>query len=66
MHLILFDAVYVHRNTVHMFNKIPDFHFFYVAYLKSDPAQEPIAASYSAPGVLAEAATQNRKSESGF
>lgn len=29
---------------------MPDFHFFYVAYLKSDPAKEPIAASYSAPG----------------
>jgi hypothetical protein len=26
-----------------------------VAYLKDDPAKEPIAASYSAPGVLAEA-----------
>jgi hypothetical protein len=24
---------------------MPDFHFFYVVYLKSDPAKEPIAAS---------------------
>ena len=28
----------------------------YVAYLKDDPAKEPVATSYSAPGVLAEAA----------
>jgi hypothetical protein len=39
-----------------MLNNIPEFDRFYVAYLKDDPAQEPIAASYSAPGVLAEAA----------
>jgi hypothetical protein len=29
---------------------------YYVAYLKDDPAKEPIAPSYSAPGMLAEAA----------
>jgi hypothetical protein len=37
-------------------NKTPEFDLYYVAYLKDDPAEEPIAASYSAPGVLAEAA----------
>jgi hypothetical protein len=39
-----------------MLYKIPEFDHHYVAYLKNDPAKEPIAASYSAPGVLAEAA----------
>ena len=39
-----------------MLNKIPEFDRHYVAYLKEDPAKEPIAANYSAPGVLAEAA----------
>jgi hypothetical protein len=38
-----------------MLHKIPEFDLYYVAYLKDDPAQEPIAASYSTPGVLSEA-----------
>jgi hypothetical protein len=40
-----------------MLHKIPEFDLYYVAYLKDDPAKEPIATSYSAPGVLAEAGT---------
>jgi hypothetical protein len=28
-----------------MLNKIPEFDYYYVAYLKDDPAEEPIAAS---------------------
>jgi hypothetical protein len=44
---------------------IPEFDLYYVVYLKDDPAKEPIAASYSAPGMLAEAA-QDRKSKGGF
>jgi hypothetical protein len=39
-----------------MLNGIPEFDHYYIAHLKDDPAKEPIAASYSAPGVLAEAA----------
>jgi hypothetical protein len=38
-----------------MLSKIPEFDWYYVAYLKDDAAKEPIAASYSAPGVLADA-----------
>jgi hypothetical protein len=34
----------------------PEFNLYYVAYPKDDPAKEPVAASYSARGVLAEAA----------
>ena len=30
---------------------IPEFDYYYVVYLKDDPAKEPIAASYSGPGV---------------
>ena len=47
-----------------MLHNIPEFDLYHVAYLKGDPAKEPIATSYSAPGVLAEQ-TQDRKSESG-
>jgi hypothetical protein len=39
-----------------MLHKIPEFDLYYVAYLKDDPAKEPIAVNYSAPGALAEAA----------
>jgi hypothetical protein len=44
------------ERTLSMLHNIPDFDLYYVAYLKDDPAKEPIAASYSSPGVLAEAA----------
>jgi len=30
-----------------MLNEIPEFDLYYVAYLKSDPAQEPIAVGES-------------------
>jgi len=43
-----------------MLNKIPEFEWYYVAFLKDDPAREPISTSYSAPGVLAEAAHTGR------
>jgi hypothetical protein len=41
-----------------MSTKIPEFDLYYVAYLKDDPAKEPIAASYSTPGVLSEKRTR--------
>jgi hypothetical protein len=46
-----------------MLHEIPEFDLYYVACLKDDPAKEPMAASYSAPGVLAEAAPQNRQAK---
>jgi hypothetical protein len=49
-----------------MLNKIPEFDHYYVAYLKDDPAKEPIAASYSAPGVLAEAAHKTGRVKADF
>ena len=49
-----------------MFNKIPEFDLYYVAYLKADQAKEPIAASYSAPGVLAEAAHKTGRAKADF
>jgi hypothetical protein len=42
-----------------MLHKIPEFDKYFVAHLKNDPAKEPVAASYSAPGVLAEAAAKS-------
>jgi hypothetical protein len=49
-----------------MFNKIPEFDHYYVAYLKDDPAKEPIATSYSSPGVLAEAAHKTGRAKADF
>jgi hypothetical protein len=49
-----------------MLNKIPEFDHYYVAYLKDDPAKEPVAASYSAPGVLAEAAHKTGTAKADF
>jgi hypothetical protein len=49
-----------------MLNKIPEFDYFYVAFLKDDPAKEPIAASYSAPGVVAEAAHKTGRAKGDF
>ena len=50
----------------YMLHKIPEFEWSYVAYLKDDPAKEPIAASYSAPGVLAEAAHKTGRAKVDF
>ncbi len=49
-----------------MLEKIPEFDLYYVAYLKSDPAKEPVAASYSAPGVLSEAAHKTGRAKADF
>ena len=38
----------------------------YVAYLKDDPAKEPISASYSALGALAEAAHKTGRAKADF
>ena len=53
--------------TLHrMLDKTPEFDHYYVAYLKDDPAKEPIATSYSAPAVLAEAAHKTGRAKSHF
>jgi len=49
-----------------MLHEIPEFDHYYVAYLKEDPAKEPVAASYSAPGVLAEAAHKTGRTKADF
>jgi len=49
-----------------MLNKILEFDLYYVAYLKDDPAKEPVATSYSAPGVLAEAAHKTGRAKVDF
>jgi hypothetical protein len=49
-----------------MLHKISQFDHYYVAYLKDDPAKEPIATSYSAPGVLAEAAHKTGRAKADF
>jgi hypothetical protein len=49
-----------------MLHKIPEFEWYYVAYLKDDLTKEPVAASYSAPGVLAEAAHKTGRAKADF
>ena len=49
-----------------MLHKIPEFDRYYVAYLKDDPAKEPVATSYSSPGVLAEAAHKIGRAKADF
>lgn len=49
-----------------MLHKIPEFKWYYVAYLKDDPAKEPIATSYSSPGVLGEAAHKTGRAKGDF
>jgi hypothetical protein len=49
-----------------MLNKTPEFDRYYVAYLKDDPAQEPIVASYSAPGALEEAVHTTGRAKADF
>ena len=62
----MLDRMYVLMNTNFMLHKIPQFDHYYVACLKDDPAQEPVAASYSAPGVLAEAAHKTGRAKVDF
>jgi hypothetical protein len=49
-----------------MLHKIPEFDHYYVAYLKDDPAKEPVATSYSSPGVLAEAVHKTGRAKADF
>lgn len=49
-----------------MLHKIPEFEWYPVAYLKDDPAKEPISASYSALGALAEAAHKTGRAKADF
>jgi hypothetical protein len=49
-----------------MLNKIPEFDRYYIAYLKDDPVKEPVATSYSAPGVLSEAAHRTGRAKADF
>jgi hypothetical protein len=60
------DALCVLKNTISMLHNIPKFDHYYVAFLKDDPAKEPIAASYSAPGVVAEAAHKTGRAKADF
>jgi hypothetical protein len=49
-----------------MLHGIPEFDHYYVAYLKDDPAKEPVATNDSAPGVLADAAHKTGRAKADF
>jgi hypothetical protein len=44
----------------------PEFEWYYVGLFEGRPAKEPIATSYSAPGVLAEAEHKTGRAKSDF
>ena len=59
--------MYMFRRTLSgMLDRKPVFNLYYVACLKDDPAEEPIATSCSAPGVLAEAAHKTGRAKADF
>ena len=62
----MLDRVYVRVNTHSCSTKSQNLTTYYVAYLKDDPAKEPVATSYSAPGVLAEAAHKTGRAKADF
>jgi hypothetical protein len=49
-----------------MLHNIPNFDLYYVAYLKDDPAKEPVATSDSSPGVLADATHKTGRAKADF
>jgi len=49
-----------------MLNKIPEFDQYYVAYLKDDPAKEPILVGDSAPASLADASRKTGRPKQDF
>jgi hypothetical protein len=49
-----------------MLHNIPEFDYYYVAYLKDDPAKEPVATSDSSSGVLADAAHKTGRAKADF
>jgi hypothetical protein len=49
-----------------MLHNISEFDYYYVAYLKDDPAKEPIATSSSSPGVLAQVAHKTGRAKADF
>jgi hypothetical protein len=49
-----------------MLHNISEFDYYYVAYLKDDPAKEPITTSSSSPGVLAQAAHKTGRAKADF
>lgn len=53
-------------NTYPSLHPIPSFHFYYVAYLKTDPAKEPIAVEQSTARLLADASAKLGRPKSDF
>ena len=49
-----------------MLSSSVNFDYHYVAYLKDDPAKEPIAIGYSIPGIIADAAEKTGRPRTDF
>ena len=62
----IFEMYMFRRTLSGMLDRKPVFNLHYVAYLKDDPAKQPIAVSYSAPGVLAQAARETGRAKADF
>ncbi len=49
-----------------MLNEIPEFEDYYVAYLKDDPAKEPVVVGDSSPAALADASRKTGRPKHDF
>ena len=49
-----------------MLSPAPSFDYYFVAYLKDDPAREPITIGYSIPRILADASERTGRARSDF
>jgi hypothetical protein len=47
-------------------HRIPEFNRYFVAYLRTDPAKEPLATGESIPGIIADAAAKTRRHRTDF
>ena len=53
-------------NTIRMLSKTPEFDLNFVAYVKNDPAREPVAISYSPADAIREASDKSGRAKSDF
>lgn len=57
---------HVRMNTILSSHPVPEFNRYFVAYLKDDPAKEPLATGESIPGIIADAAAKTGRLRNEF
>lgn len=53
-------------NTIPCLHPVPEFDRFYVAYVKADPAKEPLATGESIPRIVDDAAAKTGRPRTDF